>query len=105
VGKNFGAGSSRQQAVDCFHALGVVAIVGESFGAIYFRNAINAGMPVVRVPGVMASALKDGDVVEIDLEESSLKAVDPANDLPEPLAFSKVQLDIYKAGSVFKVEP
>ena len=47
TGKNFGAGSSRQQAVDCFISLGVAAIVAESFGAIYKRNAINAGLPIV----------------------------------------------------------
>jgi homoaconitase/3-isopropylmalate dehydratase large subunit len=45
--KNFGAGSSRQQAVDCFLALGVNCIIAESFGAIYERNAINAAMPIL----------------------------------------------------------
>ncbi|MFH2000123.1 MAG: 3-isopropylmalate dehydratase [Planctomycetota bacterium] len=100
VGKNFGAGSSRQQAVDCFRALGVTAIVGESFGAIYFRNAINSGMPVFRVPEIMESALKDGDEIELDLEKSTISA---STLLPEPQPFSKVQLDIYLAGSLFKV--
>ena len=47
TGKNFGCGSSRQQAVDCFTTLGVAAIVAESFGAIYERNAINAGLAIV----------------------------------------------------------
>ena len=47
VGKNFGAGSSRQQAVDCFKSLGCSLIVAESFGAIYKRNAINAGFPIL----------------------------------------------------------
>ncbi|MBU0753508.1 MAG: 3-isopropylmalate dehydratase [Planctomycetes bacterium] len=103
VGGNFGAGSSRQQAVDCFRALGVTAIIGESFGAIYLRNAINSGMPVVRVPGIMDSDLKDGDIIEFDMEQSTLKAVEPAKDLPKPMPFSKVQLDIYLAGSLFKV--
>ena len=104
VGKNFGAGSSRQQAVDCFHALGITAIVGESFGAIYFRNAINSGMPVLRVAGIMDSDLKDGDRVRIDLTKSELTAVEPAREMPEPAPFSKVQLDIYRAGSLFRVE-
>jgi 3-isopropylmalate/(R)-2-methylmalate dehydratase large subunit len=43
TGRNFGCGSSRQQAVDCFLALGVSAVVAESFGAIYERNAITRG--------------------------------------------------------------
>jgi len=50
AGKNFGAGSSRQQAVDCFRALGIGAIVAESYGAIYKRNAINSGFPIVTLP-------------------------------------------------------
>ena len=53
VGKNFGAGSSRQQAVDCFSALGIQAIIGESFGAIYKRNAINSGYPIIECAGII----------------------------------------------------
>ena len=45
-GKNFGSGSSRQQAVDCFISLGVQCVLSESFGAIYERNAINAAFPI-----------------------------------------------------------
>jgi len=105
VGHNFGAGSSRQQAVDCFRALGVVAIVGESFGAIYLRNAINSGMPIITVPGIMDSALKDGDRVRLDLEKSTLEAESGDLVLPDPKPFSGVQLDIYEAGSLFAVQP
>jgi 3-isopropylmalate dehydratase small subunit len=45
--KNFGAGSSRQQAVDCFLSIGISCILAESFGAIYERNAINAALPIL----------------------------------------------------------
>jgi len=103
VGENFGAGSSRQQAVDCFRALGITAIVGESFGAIYLRNAINSGMPILIVPGIMATALSTGDEISIDLEESTLEARGGQLELPAPKPFSQVQLDIYRAGSLFKV--
>ena len=105
VGENFGCGSSRQQAVDCFRALGVTAIVGESFGAIYLRNAINSGMPIVQVPGIMASDLKSGDTIRIDLEKSLITAGREGGTLPECRPFSKVQLDIYNAGSLFRVQP
>jgi 3-isopropylmalate dehydratase small subunit len=47
AGKNFGSGSSRQQAVDCFRALGIQCIIAESFGVIYERNAINAAFPIL----------------------------------------------------------
>jgi len=46
-GKNFGAGSSRQQAVDCFLSLGIRCIIAPSFGAIYERNAINAALAIL----------------------------------------------------------
>lgn len=55
VGRNFGAGSSRQQAVDCFIALGISLIIGESFGAIYKRNVINSGLPLIEAPGIFAA--------------------------------------------------
>lgn len=103
VGENFGAGSSRQQAVDCFRALGITAIIGESFGAIYLRNAINSGMPILIVPGIMSAALSTGDEIVIDLEKSTLTAQGSGLDLPAPKTFSTVQLDIYKAGSLFRV--
>ena len=61
VGGNFGAGSSRQQAVACFTALGIPLIIGESFGAIYKRNAINAGMALIECPGITDSGLESGD--------------------------------------------
>lgn len=68
VGKNFGAGSSRQQAVDCFKALGVSVILAESYGAIYERNAINAAMPILTYnPQIISDLmLRDGDVLEVD---------------------------------------
>jgi len=47
VGKNFGCGSSRQQAVDCFKSIGISVIIGESFGSIYERNAINNALPIL----------------------------------------------------------
>ena len=51
TGKNFGAGSSRAQAVDCFRSLGIQAIIAESFGSIYERNAINSALPVLTLEG------------------------------------------------------
>ncbi len=100
AGSNFGCGSSRQQAVDCFGALGVTAILGESFGAIYFRNAVNSGMPILSVPGAMHSGLASGDIVEIDLEKSTVTC--PAKGIVlKARPFSQVQMDIYQAGSLF----
>ena len=60
VSKNFGAGSSRQQAVDCFVSLGIQCILAESFGAIYERNAINAAFPIITVKEMDSLQLEQG---------------------------------------------
>ena len=101
AGKNFGAGSSRQQAVDCFRALGIGAIVAESYGAIYKRNAINSGFPIVTLPDLtrIHEQFKAGDLLEVDLETGRLVLNGQAAFQGEP--FSKVQMDIYQAGDLF----
>jgi len=63
--KNFGCGSSREQAAACLRAAGVQAVVAESFARIYFRNAINLGLPVLQCAEAVGQ-LKPGDEVEID---------------------------------------
>ncbi len=100
AGRNFGAGSSRQQAVDCFQALGIAAVVAESYGAIYKRNAINSGLPILALPGLTtaAHALKNGDQLEVDLQTGRV-VVDGQTLQAEP--FSQVQMDIYQAGNLF----
>ena len=65
AGKNFGLGSSRPVAV-LFNQLGVAALVAEEFNSLFFRNAINAGLPAMTVPGVTA-AFSDGDIGIFDL--------------------------------------
>lgn len=100
VGANFGAGSSRQQAVDCFRALGVAAVVGVSFGAIYTRNAVNAGWPLVVCPDVLALGLKAGDELRIDLDAAKLANVATGKAVAAK-PWSRVQMDIYKAGDLF----
>jgi 3-isopropylmalate/(R)-2-methylmalate dehydratase small subunit len=100
AGRNFGAGSSRQQAVDCFRALGVAAIIAESFGAIYKRNAINSGLPLLALPELTqkADAFQTGGRVRVDLETGAVEA-DGRHLQAEP--FAQVQMDIYQAGDLF----
>ena len=101
AGVNFGAGSSRQQAVDCFRALGIGAIVAESYGAIYKRNAINSGFPIVVLPSLtqLYEQFKDGDQLEVDFETGELVLNGEQGFQAEP--FSRVQMDIYRAGDLF----
>ncbi|MGD8902584.1 MAG: 3-isopropylmalate dehydratase [Anaerolineae bacterium] len=101
AGANFGAGSSRQQAVDCFRALGIGAIVAESYGAIYKRNAINSGFPIVVLPDMtqICEEFENGDQLEVDFETGRMLLNDAQTFHAEP--FSKVQMDIYRAGDLF----
>jgi len=65
AGKNFGCGSSREHAPVAIKAAGVSAVVAESFARIFFRNAINVGLPIVECPG--ASQVHNGAEGELDL--------------------------------------
>ena len=102
TGKNFGCGSSRQQAVDCFQSLGVAAVVAESFGAIYERNAINAGLAILCAPA--ARELKDGEEVEIDFCTGVIRATRRPDagttDEIRGKPFSDAQLKIYERGGL-----
>jgi 3-isopropylmalate/(R)-2-methylmalate dehydratase small subunit len=65
-GKNFGCGSSREQAATCLKYNGVAALVAESFGRIFYRNAINQGLPAIICPEAVEAA-HPGDLVAVDL--------------------------------------
>jgi len=105
AGRNFGAGSSRQQAVDCFVARKVRAILAPSFSAIYFRNAVNSGFPIVRLTGLEAlvaeGRLRTGDEIEVDLVTGKGRNLTQGFDFAAE-SMSAVQLDIYRAGDLFK---
>lgn len=66
AGKNWGNGSSREQAVTCLVQAGVGAVIAVSFARIWYRNAINNGLPALTCPQAVA-ALNTGDTVEVDL--------------------------------------
>jgi 3-isopropylmalate dehydratase small subunit len=72
AGRNFGVGSSREQAPLALKAAGVPAVVAGSFGRIFFRNAVNIGLPVLRCEGA-AGAARDGEAVAVDLSSGTLR--------------------------------
>ncbi|MCF6170999.1 MAG: 3-isopropylmalate dehydratase large subunit [Bacteroidales bacterium] len=100
TGKNFGAGSSRQQAVDGFKTLGIQAIIAESFGAIYERNAINAAFPILTYDSFDAIDLEDGDELKVNFESGEATNISKNKSMTiNP--FSEVQLEIYQNGGLF----
>lgn len=72
AGKNFGCGSSREQAATCLKYFGIVAIVAESCARIFYRNAINLGLPVLIAPDI-TQKINHNDNIEIDLETGIIK--------------------------------
>ncbi len=73
AGKNFGCGSSREQAAACLKAAGVQAVVARSFARIYFRNAINLGLAVLQCDEAV-DALEQGDDAEVDFAAGAIRS-------------------------------
>jgi 3-isopropylmalate/(R)-2-methylmalate dehydratase small subunit len=73
-GKNFGCGSSREQAPLALKYSGVKCVVAESFARIFFRNAINIGLPVVECKGI-SEAAENGDELAVDFDKGEIRNV------------------------------
>lgn len=106
AGSNFGSGSSRQQAVDCFKALDVKLIIAVSFGAIYKRNAINSGFPIMVFKDaekvVTENKIPNLTKVSIDLLSGKLVNLEKGEEF-QLTPFSKVQKVIYDNDSLLKI--
>ena len=71
-GKNFGCGSSREQAPLALKYAGVKCVIAESFARIFFRNAINIGLPVIECKGI-SGAVKNGDALAVNFEAGKIE--------------------------------
>lgn len=71
-GRNFGCGSSREHAPLALKYSGVGAVLAESYARIFYRNAVNVGLPSLECPGIR-NAVDDGDEIDIDLKEGVIK--------------------------------
>ncbi len=96
AGKNFGCGSSREQAVTCLKEAGVGAIIAGSFSRIYFRNAVNQGMPAIQLAGIHEH-VKNGDILTLDLEEGRVVAGN--REFPFP-PFPELVIEILRNGGL-----
>ena len=88
AGEDMGAGSSREQAAEVLKYLGIEAVIAKSFAGIFYRNAINLGLPVFVLPSCLAGIpqLKDGAKVSVDFDGAKLKLTDFDRDINlEPL--------------------
>ena len=71
AGKNFGCGSSREQAPEIIKALGVKCVIAQSFARIFFRNSINNGLLLIE-NAQLCHDVKEGDQVTVSLQEESI---------------------------------
>ena len=71
AGKNFGSGSSREEAPVVIKRVGISIVIARSFARLFFRNAINIGLPVLECKDY--ARIVDGDIVEADLEAGAVK--------------------------------
>jgi 3-isopropylmalate/(R)-2-methylmalate dehydratase small subunit len=73
-GKNFGCGSSREQAPLALKYAGVRCVIAESFARIFYRNSITIGLPVLTCPGI-SNEVEDGDLLVVNLEAGRVEDV------------------------------
>lgn len=96
AGKNWGCGSSREQAVTCLKESALGAIVAISFARIYYRNCLNAALPALICPEAV-HAVHEGETIEIDMTGGELRCQSGTFSFPPiPAAV----MDIFEAGGL-----
>jgi methanogen homoaconitase small subunit len=95
AGRNFGCGSSREYAPRALKVAGIAAIIAPSFARIFYRNALNLGIPLFEAD--LAGNVADGQQVELNLQDASLLASGSTISLPQPSAFVR---EIWDEGGI-----
>jgi 3-isopropylmalate/(R)-2-methylmalate dehydratase small subunit len=90
AGENFGLGSSREHAPAIIKLAGVSAVLAKSFARIFFRNAVNIGLPVIMLD---TSGIQEGDRLEADLEKGQLRNLTNGKDFTfQPLSAEMMKI-------------
>jgi len=100
AGKNFGCGSSREHAPVAIKALGVSCVIAETFARIFFRNAINIGLPILESPEAARDA-QTGHRLEVDLAEGVIRNLDLGREY-RATAYPPFMLDLIAAGGLIE---
>jgi 3-isopropylmalate/(R)-2-methylmalate dehydratase small subunit len=98
AGNNFGCGSSREHAPIAIKASGISAVIANSFARIFFRNAINIGLPILESPQAV-KAVKNGDKIEINLNKGIIKNLTRKEEY-QSRPFPEFMQKIIKAGGL-----
>ncbi len=99
AGKNFGCGSSREHAPLAIKGCGVSLVIAQSFARIFFRNAINIGLPIVELD--KSNDISKGDSLEVDLAKGIIKNL-TKNKTYKTHAFPKFLQEIVKQGGLLR---
>jgi len=91
-GKNFGCGSSREQAPQSIKSAGAGAIIAKGFARIFYRNCINIGLPALTSPAAV-DAIEHGDPVEVDLEAGTITVKGKKHTFPPFTGYAKMIID------------
>ena len=97
-GKNFGCGSSREHAPVAIKGCGVSCVIAETFARIFFRNAINIGLPILQCAAA-AQATEAGQTLAVDLANGSIRNVDTGHEF-QAVAYPPFMLEIIDAGGL-----
>jgi 3-isopropylmalate/(R)-2-methylmalate dehydratase small subunit len=97
-GENFGCGSSREHAPIAIKAAGVSSVVAASFARIFYRNAINIGLPIFESPEA-AKAIEEGDQIEIDSANGIIKNITKGEEY-KASPFPEFMQEIMSAGGL-----
>lgn len=100
AGKNFGCGSSREHAPICIKGAGISCVIAETFARIFYRNAINIGLPILE--SVEASEkIREGDMVEVDLDKGKIKNL-TRNEVYQAQSFPQFMQELISAGGLME---
>jgi 3-isopropylmalate/(R)-2-methylmalate dehydratase small subunit len=102
AGKNFGCGSSREHAPLAIKGCGVACVLARSFAGIFFRNAINIGLPFLELSQSDINKISQGDSLEIDLASGIIKNLSKNNQEYKTQPFPEFLQNIIKAGGLIE---
>ncbi|MFB6470008.1 MAG: 3-isopropylmalate dehydratase small subunit [Vulcanisaeta sp. AZ3] len=100
AGRAFGMGSSREQAAIALKAAGVKAVLAESFARIFYRNAINNGLPALAVPGI-SREVNEGDYASINVESGEV-IINNGQKVLKTRPITGMALEILKSGGLLE---
>ncbi len=99
-GVNFGCGSSREHAPVAIKAAGCSCVVAESFARIFYRNAINTGLPIFECPQAV-KAIDQGDEIEVEVATGTIRDLTTGETF-KSLPFPQAMRDIIDAGGLME---